>query len=249
MTDGAAVGVFGRYDHPTAFLWRAYVLTLWKKIGTFFNNGSLQKMQKTLEQRILRTVRGHGHGWVFTPRHFAGYDDARSVGMALTRLSRKGMIRRLARGLYDYPRYHDTLGPLSPSTDAVAKALAGRDAIRLQPSGGYAANRLGLSDHVPMRVVFLTDGPARSVNLGKQQIILKHTTPRNMATAGRISGLVIQALRHIGKEHVDDGLIEKLRARLDDQEKKQLLKDMRYAPAWIAAVFRQIAQLKRESHD
>lgn len=162
--------------------------------------------------------------------------------MALTRLVRKGVIRRLARGLYDYPRKHDELGLLAPSPDEVAKALAGRDAIRIQPSGGYAANMLGLSDQVPMKVVFLTDGPSRSVQLGKQQIVLKHTTPRNMATAGRTSGLVIQALRYLGKDHVDDSIIKKLRDRLDDEQRDQLLKDLRYAPAWIAAIFRKLAE-------
>jgi hypothetical protein len=193
--------------------------------------------------KILNTIRGHGSGWVFTPRHFASIGDARSIGMALTRLSRKGVIRRLARGLYDYPRKHDELGLLAPSPDAVAQALAGRDAIRIQPSGGYAANMLGLSEQVPMKLVFLTDGPSRSVQLGKLQIVLKRTTPRNMATAGRISGLVIQALRYIGKDHVDDSIIKKLRERLDDKQKNQLVKDLRYAPAWIAVIFRRIASV------
>jgi hypothetical protein len=78
--------------------------------------------------------------------------------MALTRLSRKGVIRQLARGLYDYLIDHSALGRVAASADAVAKALANRDAVRLQPAGAYAANVLGLSDQVPMKIVFLTDG-------------------------------------------------------------------------------------------
>ena len=197
---------------------------------------------KNTENKILKSIRGHGRGWVFTPRHFSSLADARAIGVYLTRLERKGLIRRLARGLYDYPRHHEKLGVLAPSIDAIAQALAGRDAIRLQPSGGYAANLLGLSEQVPMRVVFLTDGPGRSVQLGKQQIVLKHTTPRNMATAGRISGLVIQALRHLGKDHVDGSIVNKLRRKLGNKEKQQLLKDVQYAPDWIATIFRKIAQ-------
>jgi hypothetical protein len=133
---------------------------------------------------------------------------------------------------------------LHPSADAVAQALAGRDATRLQPTGGYAANLLGLSDQVPMKVVFLTDGPTRSLPLGKQTITLKRTTPKNMATAGKASGLVIQALRHLGQRHVDDNLIAQLRQRLSDADKKQLLKDLAYAPSWVADVMRQIATPK-----
>jgi hypothetical protein len=131
---------------------------------------------------------------------------------------------------------------LAPSIDAISKAITNRDAIRLQPSGAYAANLLGLSDQVPMKVVFLTDGPTRHIRLGRQEIILKRTTPRNMATAGRISGLVIQALRHLGRRHVDDSITKNLQRRLKESDKKQLLKDIRYAPAWIAAIMRKVAQ-------
>jgi hypothetical protein len=150
----------------------------------------------------------------------------------------------LARGLYDYPRIDSELGPLSPTIDAVAKALKGRDNIRLQPSGGYAANLLGLSEQVPTKVVFLTDGPARKVQIGKQVITLKHTTTGAMATAGRVSGLVIQALRHIGKNNVNDSILKRLQQNISDQDKEKLLQDVRYAPTWIAADIRRI--LKQE---
>jgi hypothetical protein len=163
------------------------------------------------------------------------------VDLALHRLAKKGTLRRLARGLYDYPRIDPELGLLSPTIDTIVKALKGRDKILLQPSGGYAANLLGLSDQVPMKVVFLTDGPARRVQIGKQLIMLKHTTPRAMASAGRVSGVVIQALRHIGKRQVDDAVVTGLQKRLTANDKKQLLKDIRYAPAWIAAILRRVA--------
>lgn len=171
--------------------------------------------------------------------------DPRSVSMALTRLARKGLIRQLTRGLYDYPKNDPEIGVLSPSIDAVARALSFRHSIRLQPTGGYAANLLGLSDQVPMKIVFLTDGPNRRIQLGNLQIILKRTSPRNMAAAGRISGLVIQALRHIGQRNVDDRVISKLRQTLSAKDKKRLLLDLRHAPAWVAGAMRQIAEKKR----
>ena len=196
----------------------------------------------SIEKQILKIIRGHGSGWVFTPRDLTTLGDPRSVGMALTRLVRKGKIRRLARGLYDYPRQHPTLGSLAPSPDVIAKAITGRYAIRLQPSGAYAANLLGLSDQIPMRIVFLTDGPSRRIQVGKQQIILKHTTPQNMMTAGTVSGLIIQALRHTGKQYVDDSMVTLLNRNLNKKEKMQLLKDLRHAPAWIARIMRQVAE-------
>ena len=196
---------------------------------------------QSIDSRILSRIYGRGKGCVFTPGDFLDLGSRQAVDLALHRLAKKGTLRRLARGLYDYPRVDADLGPLSPTTDAVVKALKGRDNILLQPSGGYAANQLGLSDQVPMKIVFLTDGPARHVQLGKQVIMLKHTTPRVMATAGRVSGLVIQALRHIGQRHVDDLTVAHLRKRLSGDDRKQLLRDIRYAPAWIAAILRRVA--------
>ena len=196
---------------------------------------------QSIETKARAVIFGHGRGWVFTPKDLVHLGDPRSVGMALTRLSRKGVIRKLARGLYDYPIDHPTLGRIAPSADAIAKSLAARDAVRLQPAGAYAANMLGLSDQVPVKLVFLTDGPSRRVQLGQREIVLQRTTPRNMATAGRISGTVIQALRHLGQRHVDDRVDTILGRQLSAADKAQLLKDLKYAPAWIAAILRRLA--------
>ena len=202
------------------------------------------KHSQSIDNKVINRIYGHGKGWVFTPAHFSDLGSRDAVASALRRHRQSALIRQLARGLYDYPRTDSNLGMLSPSPDAVAKALAGRDAFRLQPSGAYAANLLGLSTQIPMRIVYLTDGRSRTVRMGNKQIILKNTTPRNMATAGRISGLVIQALRYLGQQHVDDEVIARLDRRLDADDRKQLLKDVRFAPAWIADIMRQLGKKK-----
>jgi len=196
---------------------------------------------QSIDSKILSRIYGHGKGCVVTPGDFLDLGSRQAIDLALHRLVKKGTLRRLARGVYDYPRIDPVLGQLSPTIDAIITALKGRDKIKLQPSGGYAANLLGLSEQVPMKVVFLTDGPERKITIGKQVIILKHTTQRAMATAGRVSGLVIQALRHIGQKHVDATITARLRENLSTEDKKILLHDIRYAPAWIAAIIRQIA--------
>jgi hypothetical protein len=200
------------------------------------------KHVQSIDNKVINRIYGHGKGWVFTPNHFSDLGSRDAVASALKRYRQSRLIRQLARGVYDYPRTDPELGVLSPSPDAVAKALAGRDVVRLQPSGAYAANLLGLSTQVPMKIVYLTDGRSRTVRIGKQKIILKQTTPRNMATAGRISGLVIQTLRHLGQKHVDEDTIARLDRLLDADAKKQLLKDLRYAPAWIAEIMRRLGK-------
>ena len=202
----------------------------------------IPRIMKSTEDKILRRIYSHGRGWVFTPRHFDDIAGSTNITTAIQRLHKKGKIRKLARGLYDYPIHDDLLGELQPSIEAIAKALSGRDAIRLQASGAYAANLLGLSTQVPMKVVYLTDGRSRSVVVGNQEISLKQTSPRMMATAGKISGLLIQGLRHIGKNRINDTIIEQLESRLDEKNKEQLLKDITYAPAWIADIFRKLAK-------
>ena len=181
---------------------------------------------------------------MFTPRHFYDLGSESAIDSALRRLKAAGKIRHLARGLYDYPAQDPVLGNVAPSADAIARALVVRDAIRLQPSGDYAVNRLGLSTQVPSRVVFLTDGPARKVKIGKREIILHHTTPRNMATAGRKSGTLIQALRHLGKSQVDDGVIEAIKRQIDDKDRASIRKDLIHAPAWIADILRPMTESK-----
>jgi hypothetical protein len=134
------------------------------------------------------------------------------------------------------------LGQLSPSIDAITKALTQRDRIRLQPSGGYALNLLGLSEQVPARIVFLTEGQSRAIKIGPRTILLRRTTPRNMATAGHLSGLVIQAFRTLGKKHVTPARIEKLRSTIPLKQRQELLRDIALAPAWMHPLFYDLAE-------
>lgn len=157
-------------------------------------------------------------------------------------MAKNGTIRRLARGVYDYPKEHERLGLLSPTAEAVAKALAGRDRTRIQPTGAYAANLLGLTEQVPAKAVFLTDGPSRTVKVGPTTIQLRKTTARNMEAAGRLSGLLIQALRELGPEYITPDRREHLKRTLPAQERRKLLKDLQLAPEWMHPIFRELAE-------
>lgn len=200
-----------------------------------------RKSPEALDSRILAALRRRGPGCVVVPSDFLGMGSRRAVDVALHRLARAGAIRRLARGVYDAPRRHPQLGLLSPSPDAIARAIAGRDRVRLQPAGAYAANTLGLTDQVPAKVVFLTDGPSRTVTIGDMTIQLRRTTPRNMEPAGRLSGLFIQALRELGREHMTPERYALLKRTIPATERRKLLEDLRLAPTWMHAIFRELA--------
>ena len=197
---------------------------------------------QTIDSKLKSRIYGHGRGSVFTPNDFLDLGGRDAVDKALSRLATRGEVRRLARGLYEYPREHPELGTLSPDIEKVAKALAGKDRLRLQPAGAYATNLLGLSEQVPAKAVFLTDGPSRTVKIGRQEIQLRRTTPRNMAAAGRLSGLLMQAFRHLGRQHITEQRMAHLKRTLPAKERHQLLKDLPLAPAWMHPLFRELAE-------
>lgn len=116
------------------------------------------KHAQSIDSKVLSRIQSHGRGWVFTPTHFDNLAGSSTLTTILKRHTDAGTIRNLARGLYDYPKTDPQLGLLQPTIDDIANALAGRDKIRLQPAGAYAANLLGLSTQVPMKIVYLTDG-------------------------------------------------------------------------------------------
>ena len=200
------------------------------------------KVANPIERTILARIKSREVDWVFSPTDFIDLGRRDAVDKALSRMATSGAIRRVARGLYDVSRQHPIVGTVSPSVERVAQALAGKASTRLQPTGAYAANLLGLSDQVPAKVVFLTDGRSKRLHLGKLDIVLRQTSPRNMATAGRVSGLVIQALRYMGRTHVTEDTVKRLGRHLAPVDRKQLLTDVGYAPAWVGTIIRRLAE-------
>lgn len=197
----------------------------------------------TVSSQILKRIQHKGRGAVFTPKGFLDLGSRAAVDQTLSRLVRCGTIRRLGRGLYDYPRISLRLGALSPDLDDVAKAVAKQTDSRLQVSGARAANALGLTTQVPAKTVFLTDGPSRQVRVGSQVVQLRHTTPRNLAGAGKTSGMVLQALRYLGRGVVDQGVVQRLSQILSVSDKLSLKRDGVHAPDWARPVIDQIAQV------
>ena len=151
----------------------------------------------------------------------------------MLRLKEKEILVRLAHGIYLYPKIDKEFGVLFPSTEDIAKAIARRDKARIILTGVQALNKLGLSSQVPMKVVYLTDGAARIIKVGKRTITFKKTSPKNLLAKGEISGLVIQALKTIGQSKVDNGIILKIQMLLKKEKSENIINDAKLAPAWI----------------
>jgi len=189
---------------------------------------------------VLKRIRVHGRGWVFTPRDFLVLGTRRAVDRALARLTQDNTIRRLAQGIYDYPRVHKKLGILAPNPDDVAAVLAAKTVSRIQISGARAANLLGLTDQVPAQLVYLTDGPAHRVKIGAQTIVLKPARPSRFPGAGTTPGLALQAIRAVGPHANKDLVVRQLSRALSARDRAQLTRLIKYAPAWSHEIIRQL---------
>jgi hypothetical protein len=192
-------------------------------------------------KKVETRVRAKGKGGVFSTSEFLDLGSRAAVDQALSRLARRGLIRRISRGIYDYPRTNRKLGvTLSPSPDAVVHAIARRGGNRIQLAGAEAAKALGLTTQVPTRVVYLTDGAGRNLHVGGQVIELRHSPGRSVAAAGKVSGTVIQALQHLGRRLVDEHTVRHLQQVLSRQDKDRLRKDRVFAPGWMQPVLLEI---------
>lgn len=190
--------------------------------------------------QILDRIKKAGRGVLFFTESFVSYGSTEAVKKALQRLTNSGELDRVATGIYVRPVIDSVIGKVSPSIEDIAKAIAKRDKARIVPTGVYALNRLGLSTQVPMNVVFLTDGSARKIKIGKRSILFKKASPKNVATVGEISGLAIQALKEIGKEKVLDKEIKHIQELLKKEKPTRLEHDIRLAPAWIREIMKPV---------
>lgn len=200
----------------------------------------LTSIARAIDRRIAEATRANP-ARVHTPFDFLDLGSPHSVGMALTRRVRSGALRRLARGLYDVPRRDPLFGELHPTADEIALALSRRDGTLVQPAHAMAANLLHLSDQVPARTVYETDGRSRTVKVGSQNIELKHRSPRQVRSASPMSNLVFAALRSVGKAYVNEARVAHLRKTLSAKDRAALLKDLPLAPAWMHPYLRFIA--------
>ncbi|MCF1457972.1 MAG: DUF6088 family protein [Shewanella sp.] len=200
-------------------------------------------MSQDIENKVITRIYGCGRGWAFTKTDFVAEFDETNIHQAFTSLSKAGKIRRVCRGGYDYPRYSDLLDrQLSPDLDQVAHALARKFNWRIQPSCDAALNLLGLSTQVPGRWVYLSDGPSREYEIGKHSLVFRKSALKDVGFKYKESGMVVQALKALGREHVDQKVIERLRQQLESKACDRILRDTRSVTSWIYEAIKRICK-------
>jgi len=194
-------------------------------------------MQST-DDKVIAKIKKAKRGSLFFTEDFLSFGSAKAVAKALERMVEKEEVFRVARGIYARLEKDPILGLIKPSTEAIAQAIAKRDKARIIPTGSLALNALGLSTQVPMNVVYLTDGAKRKIDLGRRKILFKNTAPKILSAIGKISSLVIQALKEIGKDNATEKEIEIILQQLKKEEPYRLEHDIKLAPEWIRIIMR-----------
>ena len=190
-------------------------------------------MLKSIELQILEKIKKAKGGSLYFADNFASVAAAKSVNKALERLVKSGELQRVASGIYVRPLKDKVLGIVLPGIDEIAVAIARRDKARIVPTGSYALYKLGLTTQVPLNMVYYTDASSRKIRIGKQTITFKKASSKNVSAIGDISKLVIQALRTIGKDKVNEEEIKRIRELLIQEKPYHLQHDSKLAPEWI----------------
>lgn len=195
-------------------------------------------------KKIMERVSVHDSGkWVCTPRDFLDLGSREAVDQALSRLVRAGRLRRAGQGLYDVPKISNVLNrPASVDLDAAIAALARRDGVRIMQDGLIAAHQLGLTNAVPAKVSYVTDGHSRTLKIDGRTVRFRHAGPSVMRWSGRPAAPVVQALRWLGPRAASSGeIVSTLSRRLPDDVKLDLLRNSRDLPGWAMSLARRIA--------
>lgn len=196
---------------------------------------------QTIENKIVYRIYGHGRGWAFSANDFSAEFRRSTIDWVLSSLTASATIRRVFRGVYDYPKYSGLLEQVqSPDFDQVAHAFARKFNWRIQPSGDAALNLLRLSTQVPGRLVYLSDGPNRQYRIANYSLDFQKSALKDVGFKYRESGLIVQALKALGKDRVDDAVIATIRQQLDDTACKRVLKDTVTTTGWVYEVIKKV---------
>ena len=199
-------------------------------------------MIQSIDDKIFAKIKKAKRGSLFFTDDFLSFGSAKAVSKALERSVTRGEIQRVARGIYARLAKDSILGPIKPSTEEIAEAISKRDKARIIPTGTLALNALGLSTQISINIVYYTDGSARKIEVGNRTIKFKKTAPKNLATIGKISTLVIQALKEIGKDNATAQEIEIILNQLKKEDPYRLAHDIKFAPEWIRIIMRKALQ-------
>ena len=192
-------------------------------------------MESGIYTEIKKRIELAEPGTVFLTSDFTDIATTTTVRKCLGRQVEKKNIRRVIAGVYEKPVYSKLLKEY-----AVAYAIARSFHWTIASCGDVALNKLGLSTQVPVVWSYISDGPYRKFSWDNITLSYKHRANREISFMSETTTLVVEALKTLGKERIDDDIIVSLRNRLPEEEKKKMLKEATGVSEWIYTVIRKV---------
>ena len=204
---------------------------------------------KSIEEKILYRIYGYGRGYTFSSNDFIKDYPINSIDKALSNLTKLGKIRRISRGLYDYPKYSELLKQeLGADIEQAALAIARKFNWQIEVSGDTALNILGLSTQVVGKYVYLSNGPNKIYIIDSHQTIeFKKSALKNIGFKYKESSLIVQALKSLGKEHITDATIQKIQDKIDERLYDKILNDTKMVTTWIYEIIKKICKKSQKN--
>lgn len=198
---------------------------------------------QSIENKILNNIKKCGRGNAIFSSDFVRFGEQKTVNKALERLAKEGVLIRISRGFYYYPKIDRKLGlgVLYPTLETIAESIAKRDKARIVPTGLYALNRLGFSTQIPMNIQYLTDGSNRKLTLYNGATIeFKHTAPKNLAFNSQLAMLITFAFRSLGKENITEEILAHTKELLAKDKSQTVKQDYKLMPAWVSSIIKSL---------
>lgn len=180
-------------------------------------------------------------GEIIMTSDFADLASITTVRKCLGRCCDDKIIRRVIEGVYEKPKFSKLLNEYLPvNPEKVAYALARNYHWSIAPCGDIALNKLGLTTQVPTVWSYVSDGPYRDFSWNNIKLKFKHKTNREISQLSFQTVLVVEALRALGKERIDDAVIEQLRKKLSSEDKMIIITEATACSEWIYETIRKV---------
>ncbi len=202
---------------------------------------------KSITDQIISRIKRRKPGWVFTPKDFLDVGSRAAIDQVLSRLVKQGMVQRVDRGIYYYPKHSKLLGALSPWPEKIAIAMAAGDII--YPSGAVAANLLRLSTQVPAKSIYISNFTVRSRRVGGQTIVIKKARIPLLHNVNHKTNFMVQALSYLGKRNIDDIIIQRCACIITEKDISHINRALSHLPGWLVDTFHEIQQARQDKYD
>lgn len=197
--------------------------------------------------QIKNRIKNFDSGKVFINNDFLDITGNETVRRTLNQLVSENKIKRVINGFYYNPRYSELIGEYEAvSIHELALAIARKYNWNIAPYNSTALNLLGLSTQVPTHYKYISSGRYKEYKIGDSILEFKKINPGEIANMSLKTATIIQAIKSLGKENINDQVIQKIRENLSEKEKLDLMNESKSAPSWIYEVIREICEAKDE---